>query len=210
MSSLYRLKFGTYLIYSPRGQSNISQQSKDITYGIKNDTNNTIMKAVESLGKNLENAGFKDYLGKDLTLVPVPKRHPRVDGALWPAERICYALLKVGIGTSIERCIEREKPVRRSATSNIGERPTVAEHLDTLICKIPSVTSRRFLLVDDVLTKGATVVASAQALLKVVPSVEVSAFCLVRTMGLIPDVEKIVDPCIGEIVFDGTATARTP
>ncbi len=211
MNSLSKIRFGSLLIYSPRGKSDVSLKSKDITIKIKNDSNGLIIKTLTHLKTNIEAFGLHELLTNDVTLVPVPKRNPLAPGgALWPAERICSALLQVGIGGGIEPCILRAKPIRKSATANYGERPSVEEHLATLACTIPTLSSKKFLLVDDVLTKGSTIFAAALTLHRVLPHVEISAFSLVRTMGLVAEVDKILDPCVGEIAYDGFATTRRP
>jgi hypothetical protein len=37
-----------------------------------------------------------------------------------------------------------------------------------------------------------------------------TAFALVRTMGLRPDVERVVDPCVGTIRRHGSGADREP
>jgi len=41
------------------------------------------------------------------------------------------------------------------------------------------------------------------------PNAEIRAFALVRTMGLVPDIKEIVDPCIGTVTYDGYDTNRS-
>jgi adenine/guanine phosphoribosyltransferase-like PRPP-binding protein len=57
----------------------------------------------------------------------------------------------------------------------------------------------RITIVDDVVTKGATLLAAASLLANTFPNAEIRAFALVRTTGLVPDVERIVDPVVGRI-----------
>ncbi|GAA5484005.1 hypothetical protein Hsar01_03243 [Haloferula sargassicola] len=66
------------------------------------------------------------------------------------------------------------------------------------------------LLVDDVVTKGTTLIACAAILSEAFPHATIRAFAMVRTMGRIPDVEAIVDPCTGVISFDGYDVDRVP
>ena len=58
---------------------------------------------------------------------------------------------------------------------------------------------KRVIIVDDVVTKGRMFLATATLLAERFPSAELRAFALIRTMGLEPDVEKIVAPCVGVI-----------
>ena len=52
----------------------------------------------------------------------------------------------------------------------------------------------RILVVDDFVTKGATLYAAAALVAQALPSSDVHAFALVRTMGLVPEIEDLVGP----------------
>ena len=49
------------------------------------------------------------------------------------------------------------------------------------------------------MTQGWTLLAAASHLRAAFPETEVRGFALVRAMGLVPEVERIVDPCVGRI-----------
>ncbi len=68
----------------------------------------------------------------------------------------------------------------------------------------------RVTLVDDVVTKGRTLLAAASRVREVLPRAEVSAFALVRTMNLVLDIERIVEPCVGRIRCVDADAAREP
>ncbi len=51
--------------------------------------------------------------------------------------------------------------------------------------------------------RGRKLVAAAMRIQEAFPKANVRAFALVRTMGLIPDVERLFDPCEGAIRWDG-------
>jgi adenine/guanine phosphoribosyltransferase-like PRPP-binding protein len=65
-------------------------------------------------------------------------------------------------------------------------------------------------IVDDVVTKGATLLACATLLQATFQGATVRGFGLVRTRGLQPEVEKIVDPCVGLITWNGGSVDRQP
>jgi len=52
--------------------------------------------------------------------------------------------------------------------------------------------------------------AAAQVLDQAIPGLEIRAFAVVRTMGLVPDVEEIRWPVVGEIRFEGGDAVRDP
>jgi adenine/guanine phosphoribosyltransferase-like PRPP-binding protein len=65
----------------------------------------------------------------------------------------------------------------------------------------------RIVLVDDVVTKGATLLAAASLIHAAFPDTRVEAFALVRTLGLQPEVQRIVDPVVGTITLNPWAGA---
>jgi hypothetical protein len=77
------------------------------------------------------------------------------------------------------------------------------------VSELPLV-GERITLVDDFVTKGNTLLGAASRLATVLSSGTPTAFPLVRTVGLQPDVERIVDPCVGTIRRHGGGVARRP
>lgn len=59
-------------------------------------------------------------------------------------------------------------------------------------------------------TKGATLIAAASRVKEAYPRAELRAFALVRTMGLIAEIESIWSPCCGRITYDGSEAHREP
>ena len=73
------------------------------------------------------------------------------------------------------------------------------------------VTDRDVLcLVDDVITKGATMLAAASRLAEIYPRATIVGFALVRTLGFVDDIDRIVEPAVGTITFRGDAAVREP
>lgn len=64
----------------------------------------------------------------------------------------------------------------------------------------PVIRPAQITLVDDVITQGATALAAASRLAEVFPESEIGVFALVRTRGLVEDIDSIVDPVSGWIV----------
>lgn len=69
---------------------------------------------------------------------------------------------------------------------------------------------RRVTLIDDFVTRGATLLAAASRLQEALPGAEIRAFVLVRTMGLVAEIESIGAPCAGTIRCDGKVVERHP
>jgi len=68
----------------------------------------------------------------------------------------------------------------------------------------------RLVLVDDVITKGRTILAAAIRLHEAFPNADIRAFALVRTKGLVSGVADALDPCQGIVRWAGGDARREP
>lgn len=198
-SLLSEVRFGAYLIYSPRGTSQVSRLSRNWRDSIKFDLADGISRAVEQLSVDFAHSELEELFGKEVVLVPAPRSVPLLDGALWPARRIADELARHDLGSIVVPCIRREAPVAKSAFAAPGERPSPNQHLASLAAEQVLVEPARILVVDDVVTKGATLLAVSSLLKNRFPESDVATFAMIRTMGLQPEIERIVDPCVGTI-----------
>jgi pyrimidine operon attenuation protein/uracil phosphoribosyltransferase len=72
------------------------------------------------------------------------------------------------------------------------------------------IAPERIVLVDDVITKGRTILAAAARLHDAFPNADIRAFALVRTMGFLPDVVHLTEPCQGFVRWAGGDARRDP
>jgi adenine/guanine phosphoribosyltransferase-like PRPP-binding protein len=143
-------------------------------------------------------------------LVPIPRCGPSTSGAAWVAGELAVALQRFGLAAAVWTGLKRKYAIRKSATAPDGERPTVWQHYESL-CVEPSLSAAdRLVLVDDVVTKGRTLLAAAMRMREAFPGAQLRAFALVRTMGLVPEVRQLLDPCQGEIRWAGEDAQRDP
>jgi predicted amidophosphoribosyltransferase len=143
-------------------------------------------------------------------LVPVPGSAPRVAGELWVAERLAVALVNAGLGAVAWPGLHRVRAVPKSATAAPGNRPTVGLHYESFLIESLAVPPEKIVLIDDVVTKGRTLLAAASRVQETYPQARVRAFALVRTMGLISGVQRLLDPCKGEIRWKAGDAHRSP
>lgn len=61
---------------------------------------------------------------------------------------------------------------------------------------------------DDVITQGQMLGACASLLHDAFPNARISAFALLRTMGLVPEVTALIEPCVGSLKVWGSAVSR--
>ncbi len=106
--------------------------------------------------------------------------------------------------------VERRFAVRKSATARNAERPTVLQHYDSLSVAGSPARTNGLVLVDDVITKGRTVLAAAMRLHEAFPNADVRAFALVRTMGFLSRVTQPLQPCQGYVRWAGGDARRDP
>lgn len=205
---LPELTFASLLVYSPRGQSAISSVSRRLRDAIKRGDESVITDAARIARENSLLAGFFG----DAMLVPCPRSAPLIEpGALWPGRLIASALAQAGLGGPVVLSLERVRAVPKSAFQTPGERPNALTHFETITARgTLAPTSTRIIVVDDFVTKGNTLLAAASRLKAAYPDSALAAFALVRTLGLQPEIDRIVDPCEGTIRAIGGDAVRRP
>ena len=204
LHSDFVLEFGSLLAYCPHVRGKNFDEATRLVYDIKNDkmigSQLASEMVAEYIEKNLSALFFKDFFQSGVSLVPVPRSSLLLPGALWPAERLCKALAKRHLGV-VYPCISRITPIRKSSASKASERPTAKEHYDTLRVSKLIPLPTRIILVDDVVTKGATLIACAARLTEAFPHTPVFAFAGVRTISKSEDFSNLFEPVKGEVKF---------
>ena len=152
---------------------------------------------------------FPDSLARNVTLVAVPGRAPLAPGASSRTQTICDALLRCGLAREVVALLERIEPVLKSAYAAPVERPLAEQHYATMAMTPSLLVPTRVLLVDDVVTRGATLLGAASRIKEAFPACEVRGFALVRTESF-DEVTVVRDPKVGtiEIARTGKAVRR--
>lgn len=153
---------------------------------------------------------YGPFFGNDVTVVPAPRSAPHVTGGLWPGHVIASSLVRSRLAREVLPLVRRIRAVPKSAFAAPGERPTLETHYNSIEADTQLIAPTRILLVDDVVTRGRTLLACARRLHYSYPEAEIRCFALVRTRGLQPDIERILDPCVGRIFWDGADVDREP
>ena len=126
---------------------------------------------------------MEEVFGAAPLLVPVPRSSRPVEGGIWPAYNIASALVANGIGAAVLPCLQRVKAVPKSAFAASGTRPKPLDHYESIVAVNMVADRQQLCLVDDVITKGATLLAAASRLRETYPHAKIVAFALVRTLG---------------------------
>lgn len=230
----FDVRFASLLTYTPRDQSNDGLLARRLVQELKRDTVRksgltTARFVAARLREELTDRAIELalYFDGSWTAVPVPRSSLHQADALWPAQRISAALAEQRLVRQSQAILHRAIAVRKSATASGGDRPSAAAHyaslrlaLDSkraqqLESPIPSVLRStlgerpRLLLVDDVITRGATMLAAASVLLDAIPDAEVVGFAVVRTKSDDPSL-PLLTPTTGCVVLSETQTLRRP
>jgi len=102
------------------------------------------------------------------------------------------------------------KAIPKSAFAVTGSRPKPHEHYESIIANKLVTDRKELCLVDDVVTKGATLLAAASRLQEMYPEAKIVAFALIRTLGFVQDIDRILEPAVGTITLRGDEAFREP
>lgn len=183
MSFVSELQVGSLLLY-PKGSSSASASARAfIRYDIKQGKVKRIGQTAKRLTEVLAGSPLEELLGAAGVLVPAPGHAPRFQGGLWVPEQICQALVAVGVGERALALVERWEAVVQSSSGTSAEyRVDPKEHYRTLKVLGLLEGAARFTLVDDVVTRGSTLIACATRLREQFPNAEIRAFALARVV----------------------------
>lgn len=216
---LSRIEFGSFLTYSPRGTTDPELRSRTMMRALKDDqviTNlpnppvlmsDTVCDAIK---KDIESLPFSHFFNANTILVPTPRSSLIKTGTLWVPQRFANALKRKGLGRSVEECLQRVTPVRKAAASNAADRPKAADHYDSMLVQKIFPEPEDILLVDDVITRGATLLGATNRLVDAFPNAQIRVFAAMRTISP-PDIFRNVRaPCTGTVELKGNDTFRRP
>jgi hypothetical protein len=205
------LSFGSCYGYSPGGVCQASRRSRALCARLKAGDADFLVKYALRVRRECSESRLLDgFFAEKTILVPVPASVPSIAGALTVAERLARALVQQGLGAAVWPGLRRDSPVRKSATALAGTRPTVEDHYSSLSVTDLPLASAQLLLIDDVVTKGRTLLAAAARLQEAFPHAHIRAFALLRTMSLISEIDSLVQPCVGEIRWRRGDARRSP
>lgn len=205
-----RLEFASAWIYSPRGTSEVAKKSRRIRDLVKRADPVLLPRLAARVAEFVAAGNWPELFGPEVAFVPVPGRAPHVLGGLWGPNKIAHALQQVGLASSVWTALRRSRAIPKSAFAAPGERPELEEHFTSLEMVDLLVPTERVVLVDDFVTKGRTLLAAARRINAALPELPVSAFALVRTKGLVADIEHLWEPVCGEIRLVNGDAQREP
>ncbi len=124
-----------------------------------------------------------EFLHQGACLVPMPRSSPLQTGWLWPTQLLCQSLLECGLGQSIEAVVKRQTGVAKSAfCRTAAERPSQQAHYDSVRVEKKIIDCADLLLVDDVVTRGATLLGVFRRVREAYPDKTIRAFAVAYTV----------------------------
>lgn len=210
-----KLEFVSFLSYAPRGATNESKNSKTFTYAVKQDGYVSNVNAIDYTAKRLSEESSKhsfltDCFNSSVTLVPCPRSTPTQPGSLWPSLRICEAFRARGLCRDVKVALNRVKPVQKSAFAAAGQRPEPIDHYASVeVAQLELFVPKAITLVDDVITRGSSMLGFWKRLAEAYPRVPIRCFAVVRTVSP-GEVTSILDPIHGTISLTGGQLHRYP
>lgn len=209
MPLLAELQFGAVLTYVARGTTPEMEQAKAVTHSLKRDgrlalPDGTRPTTTEYLCSLLRNAfqscpALANVLTSDCALVPVPGAALRVTDGLWVPERLARAMIASGFGSQVLPCVTRTVAVQKSATALPGQRPSAHDHYNSMAVETRLAWPSKLLLVDDVVTKGASLIGAASRLREAAPHSRIVGFAMVRTLRSSAEFQSWFNPVVGRI-----------
>lgn len=194
------LPCGAYLAYPPRPHTVIEEQAKALVLKIKEDrldASGRLLadRVIERLARDLP-AVLATWF-KGATLVPVPRKGLPRPNSVWASRTLCERLVAHGLGGDVHEILRRARPIRKSAGN--PDRPSADEHAASFDVRVGLERPTRIVLVDDVVTRGATFMGAALRLDTVLGSeIEVTAFALAHTISR-GTVDHVIAPAVSTI-----------
>ena len=212
-----KLVFASLLSYTPHPETPDQHTTKGVMLALKQGRryrNPPIsisqLVALRTL-ERVQAGEFSGFFGTDVTAVPVPSSSLKKPGSLWIPHDLAVALQEVGLVGEVLELVERHEALPKSATSKSEHRSKAADHHRTLTAVQNLLPPSAILLVDDVVTRGATLLGTAARIQEAYPGVPICAFAAMRTMSEPKDFKALVDPVVGAITLVGGGyTRRTP
>ena len=205
-----RLAYASCYVYSPAGKGAICERSRLLRALLKEgDAHFMVKYALRVRQQAAQCSQLAGFFRDTDVLVPVPRSSTKTCGT-WVAADLARALVHEGLGTMAWAGLHRICAVPKSSTAARGARPTVSRHFESFLMERLSVDPASVVLIDDVITKGRTLLAAAARVREVFPHAQIRAFALLRTMGFATGLEHLLDPCRGEIRWQRGDARRIP
>lgn len=214
------LEFAALLAWTPDrlARDGEARKARNFIVGLKRDqiipaaahpTTAFVVRRLSELRHDLE---FGDWFGPDVALIAMPKSSLMDPGTLWIPGRLVSALAENDLGYRTGCSLKREFAVPKAANSSSaheGRRPDV--HFDSLVVEACLEAPEEVVIVDDIVTSGASLLGAAARVREALPASRVRGFAVARTQSNAKKFQLLLDPVVGRIQHRPSGLAkRTP
>ena len=214
---LSSVEFASFLAYSVRGAEPAQHESQRWMRYLKNESivpgtqESASSFFVRRLAERRDETPFVTWISPHAVLVPAPSSRLLKPGRLWVPLKLANAMVNSGLGRRVETWLERTEAIPKAAWSKAEDRPSVRRQYDTLRMKLPVMPSDEVVVVDDVVTRGATLLAAVSRVREALPGARVVGFAMLRALSEPAEFAEMFSPCIGRIELDQDGhTTRRP
>lgn len=206
---LSELPFSALLAYAVRGTLKPARNSQEICKALKRGNLPVIERVAIVVGEHSN--VFSDFLGDDVTLVPAPKHAPMRDpDSLSVPRMVAEQLVTAGFGAEVADLLRRDVAVTKSSSAAPENRPKANTHYDSISEHHDLwIAPRRITVIDDVVTRGATMIACASRLAEAFPHADIRGFAVMRTVSA-GEIDQPRDPRTGVITLRNGDCFRDP
>ncbi len=218
------VRYGSLSAYRPgpiyANDRAATHQGRKLVDDLKKSNPERIKRIASWLASDRGRELFRDWFGPRVGLVPAPGHAPLVrrHDTRSATFDLVRSMEEHGLGIRKE-WLRRTRKVQKSAWAPPGSRPTEELHRKTI--EVPALPDLglarrldRILVIDDVITTGATLHACVCRLSEAFPSTSVAVFAVVRTMTGAAQVARCFDPVQVEqgrlVLGDDGLTRRDP
>lgn len=211
MPLLSRIEFAAIAQYSVRGtESEIAQNSRNVRGAVKRGDLRAYERGTHHILDHPDAAAIRAMFGPDVVVVPAPGSAPIRKRGLWVPQLICEALVRAELAADCRLLLTRTRAVPKSAFASQGERPNAQTHYETMRATHSLEVPARIVVIDDVVTRGCTLLAAVSRLAEAYPQSDIKAFALLRAVSSDP-IGSIAAPRVGQItLLTDNTTRRTP
>lgn len=213
---LSRIEYASFLVYNPNSKkfsSDLSALSRRVVDAVKRETAQWASKQRlgERMAGELGDAIRGTFFPTGGTLVPMPGHAPLKDPAAshWSARELCQHFASSGLASDWRPLLSRTEAVPKSAFSKPEDRPTAERHAESMSVSLELGVGEVITVVDDVITRGATMLAAVSLLAQAYPSAKVRGFALIRSDTDHP-IREVKSPVRGTVTVVSWGTKREP